>query len=221
MKQEVITHKFAYVAGMVNLCQRHQHTRRFGVLGEVTHGWHDGYCDCCCRTCKGTGADPLSDSGNNSLPCGECKGTGMRPMTAYPWTGGYVDNMEATLANAEHEARRAGEERRAALPDPAPFRPALGGGAGKEQRRTVMWHAINSQSDLRVEEVAYEIASKLARRAFRKEQPVREISREYMVVLLTSAAIDGLRYAMDELNGAALMRELGAKDRAVAEDPRA
>ncbi len=29
-----------------------------------------------CPYCKGTGADPMSDSGNNSLPCKGCGGSG-------------------------------------------------------------------------------------------------------------------------------------------------
>ena len=43
-----------------------------GIAGGV----HVDHVRAACGVCRGSGADPLSDNGNNSLPCKACNGTG-------------------------------------------------------------------------------------------------------------------------------------------------
>jgi hypothetical protein len=42
----VIAYRFAYIASETTRCAAHQDDRA-GVLGPVTHGAHQGYCDVC------------------------------------------------------------------------------------------------------------------------------------------------------------------------------
>jgi len=53
-----------------------------------------------CPVCQGTGCDPMSDTGNNSLPCGECRGT--RKVPPWKWTPASAEKPQP-VADAEIE----------------------------------------------------------------------------------------------------------------------